>query len=159
MQAAGMTDSIDLPGWNSNASKTIIKEIQFQSFRLAKLKDPLSPMPIHSVRLKFFDCCSSALKLRETRLNISSLLLALSFTEDYYVLLYMGGAWRKPAFKLVSGQWSTGIMSIFNFSIREKKLLLLLLFSNPKQNRVWQFCNKVIASLGSGRPIMDHNCH
>ncbi len=45
--------------------ETTKRQIQFQSCRLARLRVPLLPMPIHSVWLQFSNCCSSALRLRE----------------------------------------------------------------------------------------------
>ncbi|KAL7867209.1 hypothetical protein AOLI_G00150230 [Acnodon oligacanthus] len=69
------------PGRNSRQRESITREIQFQSCSLARLKGPLLPMPIHSVRLGLSDCCccccccSSTLKLQEATQSFSSPLL------------------------------------------------------------------------------------
>jgi len=50
----------DLPGRSNRHIETTKRQIQSQSCRLARLRVPLLPMPIHSVWLQFSNCCSSA---------------------------------------------------------------------------------------------------
>lgn len=68
-----------LPGRSNRHIETTKRQIQSRSCRLARLRVPLLPMPIHSVWLQFSNCCSSALRLRKITQLFHSLPQPLSF--------------------------------------------------------------------------------
>lgn len=82
-----------LPDRSNKDIESTKRQVQSQSRRLAGLRVPLLPMPIHSVRLKFSNCCSSAVRLREITQLSHSLPQPLSFKGK----LLKSIAWEEPA--------------------------------------------------------------